>query len=53
MHVFTPSLTEFQNLMDALLSADLGIDRYMTYIATRRIKSQPPNVAKLIARDAK
>ncbi|MCV2890697.1 Lrp/AsnC family transcriptional regulator [Ruegeria aquimaris] len=53
MHVFTPSLAGFQNLMDALLSADIGIDRYMTYIATRRIKSQPPNVGKLIARDAK
>lgn len=52
MHVFTPSLAGFQNLMDALLSANIGVDRYMTYIATRRIKSQPPNVARLIARDA-
>ena len=53
MHVFTPTLAKFQSLMDDLLSADIGMDRYMTYIATRRIKSQPPNVAKLIARDAK
>lgn len=53
MHVFTPTLARFQSLMDELLSADIGIDRYMTYIATRRIKSQPPNVAKLITRDAK
>jgi Lrp/AsnC family transcriptional regulator of ectoine degradation len=53
MHVFTPTLAKFQIVMDDLLSADIGIDRYMTYIATRRIKSQPPNVAKLIARDAK
>lgn len=52
MHVFTPSLASFQELMDTLLDADIGIDRYMTYIVTRRIKSQPPDVAKLIKRDA-
>lgn len=52
MHVFTPSLAAFQELMEGLLSADIGIDRYMTYIATRRIKSIQPNVAKLIARGA-
>ncbi|MGI3185423.1 Lrp/AsnC family transcriptional regulator [Nioella aestuarii] len=49
MQVFTHSLTAFQTLMDDLLSADLGIERYMTYITTRRIKSTQPNVAKLIA----
>lgn len=52
MQVFTRDLSGFQDLMDRLLSADIGIDRYMTYIATRRIKSQPPSVAKLISRDA-
>ena len=50
LHVFTPSLAAFQQLMEDLLAADIGIDRYMTYIATRRIKSIQPNVAKLIAR---
>lgn len=53
MQVFTPSLSAFQDLMDRLLSAEIGIDRYMTYIATRRIKSIEPSVAKLIARDGK
>lgn len=47
MHVFTPSLATFQDLMNTLLAADIGIDRYMTYIVTRRIKSQQPDVAKL------
>jgi len=47
MTVFVPDLPAFQSLMDALLSADLGIDRYMTYIATRRVKSNQPNLAKL------
>lgn len=53
MHVYTRNLAAFQDLMESLLAADIGIDRYMTYIATRRIKSQPPNVAKLASRDAK
>lgn len=49
MHVFTPSLAAFQDLMDGLLSAEIGIDRYMTYIATRRIKSQQPSLSKLMS----
>ena len=53
LHVYTPSIARFQDLMEELLSAELGIDRYMTYIVTRRIKSRQPNVAKLIERDAK
>ncbi len=42
-----PSLSSFQTMMDILLSADLGIERYMTYIVTRRVKSSLPNLAKL------
>jgi Lrp/AsnC family transcriptional regulator, regulator of ectoine-degradation genes len=47
MKVITPSLPAFQALMEALLEADLGIDRYMTYIVTREVKSGPPNLARL------
>lgn len=42
-----PSLAYFQTMMDTLLSADLGIERYITYIVTRRVKSSLPNLAKL------
>ncbi len=49
MQVVTPSLAAFQELMDSLLSAELGIDRYMTYIVTRRVKSGQPNLAQLLA----
>jgi len=49
MTVICPSLSSFQNLMDDLLSADLSIDRYMTYFATRLIKAEQPNLAKLVA----
>ncbi|MGB8622040.1 MAG: Lrp/AsnC family transcriptional regulator [Paracoccaceae bacterium] len=53
MTVFVPSLSVFQDLMDDLLSADLSIDRYVTYIATRQVKSGHPNLAKLAARTAR
>lgn len=48
MKVVTPSLAAFQALMEALLSAQLGIDRYMTYIVTREVKSTLPNLARLV-----
>lgn len=50
LETFTPDLASFQALMTRLLEAELGIDRYMTYIATRRIKSSKPNLMKLAAR---
>ncbi len=49
MKTTTPSLAAFQSLMDDLLSRDVEIDRYMTYIATRQVKSSQPNLAKLVA----
>ncbi|SUZ32484.1 Leucine-responsive regulatory protein [Roseibaca ekhonensis] len=49
MTVVTPGLSAFQALMDDLLAADLSIDRYMTYFATRLIKAEQPNLAKLAA----
>ena len=53
MKTATSSLATFQVLMDEMLSADLTIDRYMTYIATRQIKTSQPNLAKLVAKIAK
>lgn len=50
METITPDLASFQTLMETLLAAELGIDRYMTYIATRRVKSSKPNLAKLVAK---
>ena len=49
LKIASPSLGDFQNLMESLLAAELGIDRYVTYIVTREIKSGPPNLARLIA----
>ena len=50
MKVHVPSLAQFQALMDDLLSADVSIDRYITYIATRQVKSSQPNLARLVTR---
>lgn len=47
LKVVTPTLAAFQSLMERLLEADLSIDRYMTYIVTRRIKRTQPNIAML------
>jgi len=52
MKVVTHNLAAFQDLMDSLLSQDLAIERYMTFIVTREIKSSQPNLARLLARPA-
>jgi Lrp/AsnC family transcriptional regulator, regulator of ectoine-degradation genes len=49
MTVVTAGLPAFQGLMEELLAAEFGIDRYMTYIVTREIKSVQPNLARLSA----
>lgn len=49
MKVVTTSLPAFQDVMDELLLADLNIDRYMTYIGIREIKSTQLNLANFMA----
>lgn len=51
MTFVSPSLAAFQSLMESLLAAELGIERYMTYIVTRQVKSEPPNLAGLTAKN--
>lgn len=48
MTVVTTSLPAFQTLMETMLEAELGIDRYMTYFVTREIKSGRPDLARLV-----
>lgn len=47
LKVFAPNLRAFQALMDGMLSAELGIDRYMTYIVSREVKSARPSLSTL------
>lgn len=49
LKVYSRSLAAFQSLMESLITSELGISRYMTYIVTREIKSESPNLAKLTA----
>ncbi|MCX2721047.1 Lrp/AsnC family transcriptional regulator [Roseibium salinum] len=49
LKVVSPTLAAFQQLMDSMLVAELGIERYMTYIVTRTVKSTRPDIAKLTA----
>lgn len=51
MKVVSPTLATFQELLDKLFSAEVEVDRYMTYIAVRQVKTGHPNLAKLLARD--
>jgi Lrp/AsnC family transcriptional regulator of ectoine degradation len=51
LKVICSNLTGFQALMQAMLDAELGVDRYMTYIATRTVKSSLPNLVKLASND--
>lgn len=48
LKVYCANMAKFQQLMDSLLEAEIGIERYMTYIVTREIKSEPPDLAELI-----
>ncbi len=50
LKICSPNLAAFQNLMETLLVADLGIDRYMTYIVTREVKTTQPNLLDLAAK---
>ncbi len=51
MKVICPTLAAFQALMDEMLSPDLAIDRYMTYIVTRSVKTALPNLTKLVTKE--
>ena len=50
LRIVSPSLAAFQTTMEDLLAAEIGIQRYMTYIVTREVKSARPNLSKLTAR---
>lgn len=49
LKVVAPNLKGFQQVMDDLLSAELGIEKYMTYIGTRTIKNEQPDLKKILS----
>ena len=50
MTIIVPNLAAFQALIEDMLAADLGIDRYVVYFGTRHVKTDHPNLARLAAR---
>lgn len=48
MQVVTSDINSYQNLIDALLEARLGLKRYFTYIVTKDVKTGPPPIAALL-----
>lgn len=47
LKIVVTCMPAFQSLMDRLLAEDLSIDRYYTYIVTRRVKSTQPDLTSL------
>lgn len=48
LKVITTDIDAYQRLIDGLLAADVGIDRYFTYIVTKPVKEEPgPPVERL------
>jgi len=48
LKVYAKNLADFQYLIEELLDANIGIQRYYTYIATKQIKSSLPNLLALL-----
>jgi Lrp/AsnC family transcriptional regulator, regulator of ectoine-degradation genes len=51
MKLIVPDVNGYQQLMDRLLDAGIGIDRYFGYIVTKPVKSIPPSLDDLIKTD--
>lgn len=49
LRVAAPSIDSYQRLIDRLLLAEIGIDRYYTYVVTRAVKTTPQLPVGLLA----
>ncbi|HVW58125.1 MAG TPA: Lrp/AsnC family transcriptional regulator [Rhizobiaceae bacterium] len=48
MKLVVRDIDAYQRLMDRLLEAGIGIDRYFGYIVTKPVKSRPPDLSRLM-----
>lgn len=48
LKVVAPDIDGYQRLIDGLLMAEIGIDRYFTYIVTRVVKGKPQPPVSLV-----
>lgn len=44
MHVMSRDIDHYQRFIDTLLTEELGIEKYFTYIVTKEVKSPPAGV---------
>lgn len=44
LHVMSRDIDHYQRFVDALLTEDIGIERYFTYIVTKVVKSAPDDL---------
>jgi Lrp/AsnC family transcriptional regulator, regulator of ectoine-degradation genes len=44
LHVLSQDIDHYQRFIDALLTEELGIEKYFTYIVTKEVKSMPDGV---------
>ena len=49
LKIVTRDIDTYQRLMDELLTAEIGIDRYFTYVVTRSVKQLPQAPVSLFA----
>jgi len=49
LKVVVPDIDAYQRLIDSLLVAEVGIDRYFTYVVTRSVKDGPQAPVDLVA----
>ena len=52
LKVVISDIDAYQRLMDELLTAGIGIDRYFTYVVTRTVKSAPQPPVEVFAKPA-
>ena len=52
LQVVAVDIDAYQQLMDALLEARIGLERYFTYVVTKSVKAGPPPLALLLGERA-
>ena len=50
LKIVSPDIDAYQRLIDELLTANIGIDRYFTYVVTRTVKSAAQAPVELYTR---
>lgn len=48
LRVATRNIETYQSLIERLLAAEIGIDRYFTYVVTKTIKSGPVDITSVV-----